>query len=90
MMGESKQRYCDGCKAAIDDVTFSQGDESGIVYDRIAVWKQTGSQVEGVSGDLCPACYTKLLNWFNTKKAAAATDWAVEPPDLKIVTPPTL
>ncbi len=89
-MGETIQSFCDGCKKAITPATFSQGGETGVVALRISIWKTTGSQVEGVSGDLCQTCYDKLMTWFRNKKTAAATEWGIDAPAVKVLVPPTL
>jgi hypothetical protein len=88
-MGEVNQGFCDGCKKEIVDVTYSQNGQTGVVKFKITVWKE-GATVEGISGDLCQACYDKMKNWFAAKKTAAGRTWAVPTPATKVVIPPTL
>ncbi len=89
-MGEIKKLFCDGCKAEYTPATYSQGQESGEVKHGIAVWTETGTQVEGSAGDLCPTCHGKALTWLKGKISVAATAFAIENPAVKTFTPPSL
>ena len=89
-MGDLSRKFCDGCKSEFVPATYSQGTESGRVSMSMAVWKATGSTVEGIQLELCTACHDKFIAWADTKKTAADMAWLVPVPSPTTVTPPSL